>query len=153
MYSESLLQQIKASHYLLQESLDRGWKEFQKTETFDITRQLSEQMNWWYDSQYYNVIPNPSHWYASQLAGNYFLIAMGELGIYFDTVFPGDFSQSEEFVREDGLDVRRFRLKVFHQRKTICIFQLEYIHNHEIFYFTYPPQLQILEEFTGESKI
>ncbi|MBD2695125.1 hypothetical protein [Anabaena catenula] len=145
MYSENLIQTIKNSQSLLQASLNQGWQEFQQTETFGITKQLSEQMNWWYDSQYYNIIPNPAHWYASQLAGKYFLIEIGKLGIYLDTVFPGNFSQSEELVREDGLDVRIFRFKVFHQTQPICIFQLEFIHDHEKFYFIYPPQLEIFE--------
>jgi hypothetical protein len=145
MYSPNLLQTIKNSQSVLQESLNRGWQEFQSTETFSITKLLSEQMNWWYDSKYYNVIPNPAHWYASQLAGKYFIIELGQLGFYLDTVFPGDFDESEEFVREDGLDVRRFRFPVFHQTNPICIFQLEFIHNHENFYFTYPPQLEIFD--------
>lgn len=66
---------------------------------------------------------------------------VGKLGIYFGTVFPGDFSQSIEFVRDDGLDVRRFKLTAFHQAEPICVFQLDFIHKHENFYFICPPQL------------
>lgn len=145
MSSKNLLEQIKNSHSLLQTSLDRGWQEFQQTETFAITNQLSEQINWWRSSQYQGIIPHPGHWYAGQLSGKYFLIEVGKLGIYFDTVFPGDYSQSEELEREDGLDVRRFQLKAFHQTEPVCIFQLDYIHTHEKFYFLYPPQLTIFE--------
>lgn len=79
MSSKNLLQQIKNSHSLLQASLDKGWQEFQQTETFAITKQLSEQINWWYSSQYFGVIPNPTHWYASQLSGKYFLSEIGKL--------------------------------------------------------------------------
>lgn len=143
--NQTIFQLIKDSHSLLQSSLDRGWQEFQETETFAIANQLSQQIDWWYSSKYYGILPNPTHWYASQLSGKYFLIETGKLGIYFDTVFPGDFLQSEEFVREDGLDVRRFQTKVFYQIEPVCIFQLEYIHTHEKFYFTYPPQLTIFE--------
>ncbi|TAE61217.1 MAG: hypothetical protein EAZ87_02850 [Nostocales cyanobacterium] len=146
MHHKNILQQIQNSHEILQKNLNQGWQEFKETATFNTTKQLSQTMNWWYDSQFYNIIPNPAHWYASQLAAKYFLIEIGKLGIYFDTVFPGDFSQSKEFVREDGLDVRIFELTAFHQTQPICIFQLEFIHNHEKFYFTYPPQLRIIEK-------
>ncbi|MFB2970237.1 hypothetical protein ACE1CD_14780 [Aerosakkonema sp. BLCC-F183] len=43
------------------------------------------------------------------------------------------------------MDVRRFQLKAFHQTEPVCIFQLDYIHTHEKFYFIYRPQLTIFE--------
>jgi hypothetical protein len=145
MSSEHILQTIKNSSSVLQASLDQGWQEFKESNNFSISEELYHQMNWWYTSKYYGVVPNPGHWYGCQLAAKSFLMEVGKLGIYFDTVFPGDFSQSIEFVRDDGLDVRRFRLTAFHQTEAICIFQLDFIHIHEKFYFTYPPQLSIFE--------
>lgn len=146
MFSEeNLLQTIKKSYSVLQASLDKGWQEFKDSDDFLIVEQFNQQIDWWYNSKYFGVIPNPGHWYSSQLAAKYFLREVGKLGIYFDNVYPGDFSQSIEAEREDGLDVRRFQLTAFHQTQPIGIFQLDFIHDHGKFYFLYPPQLSIFE--------
>ena len=157
MTSNQIVQQIKDSLPILQASLDRGWQEFQQSYCFTIGEQFSNQINWWYNSQFYNVIPNPAHWYAAQLSAQYFLAEIRELNLYFDTIYPGDFSTSVEFVREDGLDVRRFMLNAFYLNlnSLVCIFQLDFIHHHEQFYFTYPPQLSIFDpiEQTSDEQI
>lgn len=145
LLSLSLHQQLKNSLSLLQKSLDRGWAEFQMTEKFSIVKQLYQQIYWWYESEYYNFIPNPAHWYASQVIGRHFLAEVGKLGIYFDAVLPGDFAESTELVREDGLNVRRFKITAFHQGEPLCVFQLDYIHEHEKFFFVAPPQLTIVD--------
>jgi hypothetical protein len=145
MFSENLLQTIKKSYSVLQVSLDKGWQEFKESEDFLIGEQLHNQMDWWCTSKYFGVIPNPGAWYSSQLAAKYFLREVGKLGIYFDTIYPGNFSQSVELERDDGLDVRRFQLTAFHQTQPICVFQVDFIHDHGQFYFLYPPQLSIFE--------
>lgn len=145
IHSENILQTIKNSDSVLQASLDKGWLEFKESNDFLISKELYQQMDWWYTSKYYGVIPNPGHWYSCQQAAKYFVMEVGKLGIYFDNVFPGDFSKSTEEVRDDGLDVRRFQLKAFYQNAPICVFQLDFIHDHGQFYFLYPPQLSILE--------
>lgn len=145
MSSEEILKKIKNSYSVLQTSLDKGWQEFKESNDFLITKELYQQMDWWYTSKYYGVIPNPGHWYSCQRAAQYFSMEVGKLGIYFDNVFPGDFAQSIEVVRDDGLDVRRFQLTAFHQTAPICVFKLDFIHDHAKFYFIYPPQLSILE--------
>lgn len=150
MVSENVLQAIKNSQLLLQASLDKGWQEFKDSENFLICEELSHKMDWWYTSKYFGVIPNPSHWYSSQIAAKYFLIEVGKLGIYFDNIYPGDFSESIESERNDGLDVRKFQLTAFHYDQPICVFQLDFIHDHEKFYFLYPPQLSIFELGTIE---
>lgn len=144
MFSEDILQTIKNSHLVLQASLDKGWQEFKESDNFLIGEELYHQMDWWYTSKYYGVIPNPSHWYSSQMAAKYFLIEVGKLGIYFDAIYPGDFSESIEVERNDGLDVRTFELTAFHLNQPICVFRLDFIHNHEKFYFLYTPKLSIL---------
>jgi len=145
MPSKELFGMLKDAHPSLQASLDKGWAEFKDSHGFSVSKNLYHQMDWWYTSKYYGVIPNPGHWYSSQQLASYFLVEMGKLGIYFDTMFPGNFPQSKETEREDGLDVRVFQLTVFHEAEPVCIFQLDFIHSHGEFYFTYPPQLSILE--------
>jgi hypothetical protein len=145
MFSENFLQTIVKSHSILQASLNKGWQEFKESNDFLISKELYHQMDWWYTSKYFGVIPNPGHWYSCQLAAKYFLMEVGKLGIYFDTIYPGDFSQSIEVERDDGLDVRRFKITAFHQTKPICVFQFDFIHDHGKFYFIYPPQLSICE--------
>lgn len=141
---QTLTKTIQATLPTLQASLDRGWQQFHQSETFTLTSELYQRLDWWYDSPYYGKIPNPPHWYAAQLLANEFLLEIGKLGLYFGTVFPGDFAQSVEFETAEGLEVRRFKLPAFHRGVPVCTFQLDFIHQHQRFYFLRSPQLSIL---------
>ncbi|MBD2337507.1 hypothetical protein H6G64_10965 [Calothrix sp. FACHB-156] len=143
------ISQLDRSFYMeLQDSLIQGWQEFNNSEQAKIFSDFFEfiQKAGFDESIYRKVIPNPAYDNAAKIIGKHFLATARKFEIYFDEIFPGSFSASQETEKED-FDVRMFNLKVFYRSQPLFLLSLKFPHYHGKFGFPLPPQLEIIEVY------
>ncbi len=129
----------------LQEALTRGWKEFREGENLKLFQEFSNFINGanFYESKWRNIIPNPAYDNAAKLIGKYFLKTAVELGLQFDTLFPGDFQNSKEF-NIGSEEARQFSLTGYSQSRAICNIIITFTHLHgDQFDFPTTPQVKV----------
>ncbi|MBD2777742.1 hypothetical protein [Iningainema tapete] len=130
----------------LYESLIKGWSDFNRSEEHKLYYDFFEFLlqAGFDESHYRKSIPNPAYDHAAKIIGKYFLATARQLEIYFDEIFPGDFSSSEESETEDCV-IRVFHLTAFYRNQPLCLLSIKFPHYHDSFGFPLPPELEIVK--------
>lgn len=133
---------------LLQESLLKGWQEFQKDEAYKLLADYSDELrkSGFFESKFRKIIPHPGHDNAAKKIGKYFLSTLIELEMNVDQFFPGDFDKSTESSTPE-YELRNFYMTVYKKQKAICLLKISYPHGHSSFVFPAPPTVTIEKEF------
>jgi hypothetical protein len=130
----------------LYESLRKGWEDFNNSEEYKLFYDFFEFLvqTGFDESHYRKSIPNPAYDNAAKIIGKYFLTTARQFEIYFDELFPGNFSLSEECDEKDFL-TRVFYLTAFYRKQPLCLFAVKFPHYHKSFGFPLPPDLEIVK--------
>ncbi|MFN6473164.1 MAG: hypothetical protein RMY36_026340 [Nostoc sp. SerVER01] len=130
----------------LNESLRKGWEDFNGGEEYKLFNDFFEFLlqAGFDESHYRKSIPNPAYDNAAKIIGKYFLETAIEFEIYFDDIFPGNFSMSEEVYGEDFV-IREFHLNAFYRNQPLYLLSIKFPHDHQKFGFPLPPELEIVK--------
>jgi hypothetical protein len=130
----------------LSDSLKKGWEDFNSSEEHKLLQDFFEFLvqAGFDESRYRKCIPNPAYDNAAKLIGKYFLTTARQFEVYFDEIFPGNFSMSEEDEGENYV-IRLFHLTAFYRNQPLCLFLIKFPHYHEKFGFPQPPELEIVK--------
>ncbi|MGF1938490.1 MAG: hypothetical protein RM347_029735 [Nostoc sp. ChiQUE02] len=130
----------------LHESLRKGWEDFNDSEEYKLFDNFFEFLlqAGFDESRYRKSIPNPAYDNAAKTIGKHFLATARQFEIYFDEIFPGNFSISEEG-EEENFEIRVFYLTAFYRNKPLCLFSIKFSHYHQKFCFPLPPELEIVK--------
>lgn len=138
---------VPQTYRCLELALVDGWKEFQQSA---VKQHLREYFQFlikagFYESPFRTLFPNPAYDVAAKEIGRRFLLTAADLGIAFETPFPGDFSKSQE-LRKGENPTRTFMLRGIERIYPACpnivwSFKITFVHSHDVLDFPEPPSL------------
>lgn len=146
-----MLQSLDTLKKELQNELIRGWHELKASNSYSVYSEAFEFFKnaGLYEGLFRPHIPNPVYDNAAKEMGKFFLQKALSYGIYFQELFPGDFSLSTEEERADT-EFRVFYLTAFFQQKKIGVFKISFEHTHTHFDFPSPPLLDSMPVKSNE---